>query len=72
MRVLAQHRNTYILVEDEQGLVLIDQHCAHERILFEEIMATMETEQPRQALLEPVVVELPRHLAPPRDGPDQG
>lgn len=63
-RVLGQHRNTYVIVEDEQGLVLIDQHCAHERVLFERLMDELETGAARQALLEPVVVELPASLVP--------
>ena len=63
-RILGQHRNTYVLVEDEQGLVVVDQHCAHERVLFEQVMAELEKGVARQALLEPVVVELPRRLLP--------
>lgn len=63
-RVLGQHRNTYILVEDEQGLVLVDQHCAHERVLFERILDALARGAPAQALLSPVVVEVPRSRAP--------
>jgi len=37
LRVIGQLRNTYILCESEDGLVLIDQHAAHERILFEQL-----------------------------------
>jgi DNA mismatch repair protein MutL len=62
-RVLGQHRNTYILAEDEQGLVLVDQHAAHERILYERILADLGRATPRQALLEPIVVELPASVA---------
>ena len=62
-RILGQHRNTYILAEDEQGLVLVDQHAAHERILYERIMDDLGRAPPRQALLEPVVVELPASVA---------
>jgi DNA mismatch repair protein MutL len=63
-RILGQHRNTYVLVEDEQGLVVVDQHCAHERVLFEQVMGQLDEGVARQALLEPVVVELPRRLLP--------
>jgi DNA mismatch repair protein MutL len=63
-RILGQHRNTYVIVEDEQGLVLVDQHCAHERVIFDRVMASMGSSVARQMLLEPVIVEVPRSLAP--------
>lgn len=63
-RVLAQHRNTYVLVEDAEGLVLVDQHCAHERVLFDRLIATLGSGVARQGLLEPAVVDLPRRLLP--------
>ena len=34
---LGQFRNTFIIAADEEGLAIIDQHVAHERILFEQI-----------------------------------
>jgi DNA mismatch repair protein MutL len=37
MRVIGQLKNAYILCEAEDGLILIDQHAAHERILFEQL-----------------------------------
>jgi DNA mismatch repair protein MutL len=63
-RILGQHRNTYIVVEDEQGLVLVDQHCAHERVLFERVMRSLGRDVARQALLEPAIVEVGARLAP--------
>jgi DNA mismatch repair protein MutL len=56
---LAQYRNCYILGRDEQGLLLVDQHTAHERILYEELLdATAAGPAERQTLLFPVTVEL--------------
>lgn len=60
LRVLGQVSQTYIIAEGPAGLYLIDQHTAHERILYERLRG----EQARQAaiqqhLLSPVTVELP-------------
>jgi DNA mismatch repair protein MutL len=56
---LSQFANTYILAADEEGLLVIDQHVAHERILFERIRAQRATERVRvQRLLVPEIVEL--------------
>jgi DNA mismatch repair protein MutL len=47
----------YILMENEEGLVLVDQHAAHERILFEKLRRQMESEGvPTQRLLIPLTV----------------
>jgi DNA mismatch repair protein MutL len=47
----------YILMENEEGLVLVDQHAAHERILFEKLRRQMELEGvPTQRLLIPLTV----------------
>ncbi len=54
---------TYILASSANGLVLIDQHAAHERVLFEELLAAARSEQPGQRLLLPQTVELPRPAA---------
>lgn len=59
LRVIGQLASTYIIAEDADGLFLIDQHAAHERILFEKILkqhAKQEVEI--QGLLEPVNLEL--------------
>ena len=49
----------YVLLESAEGLVLMDQHAAHERVLFEEMKRRLETEDvPSQQLLTPIMVEL--------------
>jgi DNA mismatch repair protein MutL len=59
MRILGQVQNTYVVCEGPDGIYFIDQHTAHERVLYEEILAQRaRSGVARQALLEPVVVEL--------------
>jgi len=56
---LFQLRRTYIAFEHEHGVVLIDQHSAHERVLFEQFMRALERgEQPAQRLLFPMTLHL--------------
>ena len=56
---LFQLRRTYIGFEHEDGLVLIDQHSAHERVLYEQFMRTLETgAAPAQRLLLPLTLHL--------------
>jgi DNA mismatch repair protein MutL len=57
---LGQFRNTFIIAADDEGLAIIDQHVAHERILFEQISERL-TGRPleSQRLLTPVILELP-------------
>ena len=56
---LTQFRRTYLSFEHEQGLVLIDQHSAHERVLFERFMGVLERgEAPAQRLLFPITLHL--------------
>ena len=63
LRLVGQIANAYLVAEGPDGLYLIDQHAAHERVLFERFLAqrnaTGETGIPSQALLQPAVVELP-------------
>ncbi len=57
---LGQFRDTFIVAVDNDGVVIIDQHVAHERILFEQVMGWLTTGTlESQRLLEPLVVELP-------------
>jgi DNA mismatch repair protein MutL len=59
MRVIGQFHNTYILCESEGELILIDQHAAHERILYQTLKTRSEQHQPAsQGLLVPETVEL--------------
>ena len=56
---LGQFRNTFIIAVDEEGVAIIDQHVAHERILFEEISERLTTRTlESQRLLTPVVLEV--------------
>ena len=59
LRVLGQLASTYIIAEGPEGLYLIDQHAAHERILYEKILSQWAKEEVEvQGLLEPVSIEL--------------
>jgi DNA mismatch repair protein MutL len=59
--VLGVSDNTYILCSGKEGLMLVDQHAAHERILFEQIVASAESGNvSAQKLLLPKTLELPR------------
>ena len=58
-RILGILNKLYVLMENAEGLVLVDQHAAHERILFEELRRRMEEKGvPSQRLLIPQVIEL--------------
>jgi len=58
LRVLGQLANTYIIAEGPDGLYLIDQHAAHERILYDRILAQWSQKEIEvQGLLQPITIE---------------
>lgn len=60
LRVVGQIATMFIATEGPDGLYLIDQHAAHERILYERLIAGLASGMvPRQPLLEPQIVTLP-------------
>ena len=64
LRLVGVVGKLYVLLESDRGLVLLDQHAAHERILFEQMLNRLEQNgfAPSQKLLLPETIELP-----PRD-----
>jgi DNA mismatch repair protein MutL len=59
LRPLGQLRDSFILAVNDDGLWIIDQHVAHERVLFEKILASRDVEAvQRQRLLMPLLVDL--------------
>jgi DNA mismatch repair protein MutL len=59
LMLLGQFRDTFIVAVDEEGIAIIDQHVAHERVLFERISERLTTGRlESQRLLEPILVEL--------------
>ena len=59
LRPLGQLRDSFILAVNEEGLWIVDQHVAHERVLFEKILRDREVERvQRQRLLMPLLIDL--------------
>lgn len=59
-----QLHNSYIFVQVEDGLVIIDQHAAHERIIYEKLLQRAHGAPPvRQKLIVPLVVDIPPYIA---------
>ena len=62
LKPLGQLRESFILAMNDEGLWIIDQHVAHERVLFEKILRERDVEQvERQRLLMPMLVDLQPH-----------
>ncbi|MGA2280407.1 MAG: DNA mismatch repair endonuclease MutL [Verrucomicrobiota bacterium] len=61
LRLVGVVGKLYVVLESDRGLVLLDQHAAHERILFEQMLTRIESggTAPSQKLLLPETVELP-------------
>ena len=59
LRLVGQVASTYLAAEGPDGLYLIDQHAAHERVLFEKFMSQKAESIPAQSLLEAEAVDFP-------------
>ena len=56
---LGQFRDTFIIAIDDEGIAIIDQHVAHERVLFEQVMEKLTTGRlESQRLLTPMLIEM--------------
>jgi DNA mismatch repair protein MutL len=58
LRVVAQVDRTYLLATDGEAVVLVDQHAAHERVVYEELVANATVDAPAQPLLVPIAFEV--------------
>ena len=64
LRVIGQFLNSYVVCESDDGLVLLDQHAAHERILYERLKRRADSlRKEAQRLLVPETIELSLHEA---------
>jgi DNA mismatch repair protein MutL len=63
LRVLGQWRSSFILCDSPEGLAIVDQHVAHERVRFEEFRRFLDAPGPRQPFLEPRLYRLSADLA---------
>jgi len=63
LRHVGQIASTYLVAEGPDGLYLIDQHAAHERVLFEQYMSLRGNSIPSQVLLQSTTVQMPPNSA---------
>jgi DNA mismatch repair protein MutL len=63
LRVIGQFGSVYVIAEGPEGMYMIDQHAAHERVLYEKFCLARSARRPEvQGLLEPLTLELPPRL----------
>jgi DNA mismatch repair protein MutL len=63
LRVIGQFGNIYIIAEGPEGMYLIDQHAAHERVLYERFCSARAGSKPdAQGLLDPLTIDVPPRL----------
>ncbi len=60
-KIIGQYDHTYILLSDESGLILVDQHVAHERILYEQLL---EIQEQRKITIQPLLIPLILEINP--------
>lgn len=58
LRVVGEIFHTYIVAQHGEAMCLIDKHAAHERVIYEKLLAGMDAQTPGQVLLAPVTVRL--------------
>jgi DNA mismatch repair protein MutL len=63
-RLIGQYRDSFLLLEDSHGLVIVDQHVAHERVLYDRILQRLsDDDAPSQKLLAPRLLEVGEAMA---------
>lgn len=63
LRVVGQMASTYVVAEGPDGMYLIDQHAAHERVVYDRLLGRQRSDPATQPLLEPALLELDPVLA---------
>ncbi|MBI5414559.1 DNA mismatch repair endonuclease MutL [Candidatus Peregrinibacteria bacterium] len=58
-KIIGQIRNSFVLLEEDEGIIIVDQHAAHERVRYEKLMKDLRGKTPQsQKLLVPQILEL--------------